>query len=154
MFYLDFVAVNESYISYLQQEEGLKADYEVVNGLDSTAYTNAVEIIYTECKASYDNHMLKIIQQEVRELCEQIENIWDQVDKDTDNIRMQVAAEKLRGLMKELKPYKDKRREHPGADWGEVMEEIRKGVFKCDCHRKCYHSDEQGPTEGALLISS
>ena len=54
--YLEFLPIDEEYAAAVEGDEGHKADYEIVNGLDLQQYSASVETIYQEAKDKYDKH--------------------------------------------------------------------------------------------------
>ena len=63
--YLDFLGVDEEYSLAIQEDESLKEEFEVVNGLDLAQYAESVEHIWQQAKVIYNHFQSHQVEKEV-----------------------------------------------------------------------------------------
>ena len=149
--YLDFINLQEEYSAALAGDEGLKEEYDVVNGLNTAEYAASVESIYNEVMSLHQKHLeavqeeqhkkdeelsaLKLVKEVVavvKEAKRRLDSIVPRVEEllrdkgscENELLELQVDKDSLEKVAERISKVKAKIDEDPDDDLGEDSDEL------------------------------
>lgn len=150
--YLDFSMIDLDYNKEIEKDKSLADKYAIVNQLNLSQYTEAVESVYVEARGEYDVY-LECLQNEknatiVRGISDNIHALSSRLDvvmirvssliseEEADETELLVDKEELETLSAQLLSYLDRVVEYPDADWTAVTGQIQDKIVLSDEKRR------------------
>ena len=106
--YIDFIVVDVKYARGVEDHEEWKEEFNVVNTLDCSAYTQAVEQIYNEARQCYDQYVLNKTKASYEEIHDTLTKLWQKIEKENDANQVQKELKRVETLSAQISALKEK----------------------------------------------
>lgn len=124
MAYMDFDEVDSMYSEMLEVKPELKENYEVVNGMDCGAYTEAVDTIYSGARRSYEEYRLAKTTSEYDEVETRFAKLVTKIGKATETVQIEKNLERLKEVAVQIVALKKQQRVYKDVDWQTLLERM------------------------------
>ena len=122
--FLDFVTVDSKYSQAVGEHDEWKEEFDVINQLDCTAYTKAVDQLYGEARECYDLHILNKTKATFEELYESLAKLWGKIDKESDCNQIRKDLKRVERISAQVSSLKEMKSDHQSVDWSGLSTRI------------------------------